>query len=626
MSLGVLLLVGLLLHRIYQHNPKFGSLGRYPKGIAKIEDFTLWDHRGESLRLYTHHDAKAIVLVSYGVGCPIAHHSLQTLYQLRQHFEKHNVEFYLLDASPQDDYEALQHEAKEFDISIPILRDDAQLVARSLSIHRTAEAIVIDPQNWTIVYRGAIDDRLGYETQKEKTTHPYLLQAIEALLAGRAILIPQTPVKGCLISYDQPKQDITYIKDVAPILRQRCAYCHHVKGMAPWAMTSYAKIKGWAPMIREVIRTKRMPPWRGDPHFGPYQDYNTMTIAEVQTLMHWIEAGMPRGEGSDPLTEHRVPQQPRWPWGEPDIILKIPEHQISASGIVPNLYDFLEFSPGKRLWLKAVYLRSDHPGMLHHSYVFEITVRNNNVIVPTAKEFYDRWFALFAAGTTPFAYPEGTGKLLDPESRFGIERHYITTGKSRIDQPELGLYLLKDPPVHPLITGAAVNTNFVIPAGVKKHIITAEYTFDEDVYFYELGPHSHYRCRHIQCDLHFPNGNVERILSIPDWDFNWQIMYRLAQAKFVPQGTQLVCTGTFDNSTRNPANPNPKVDVRLGEQSENEMYNIYFSYRYVHSQKDKIYQWSTTQRPFLKTVPWQTLQKYKTLSVQQLKDFIKDQQ
>jgi hypothetical protein len=203
--ISFILLIGTGLTGLLIFHNKNGGVSfldsSYSKGyLGKVENFTLWDQHGESLRLYTHADAQAIVLISYEIGCPIVQHSISTIRQLRDHFQNQGVEFYFLDGNPNDHYPALVEAANDFLIDIPILRDPAQIVSESMHIVRTAEAIVINPKNWTIVYRGAIDDRLGYETQRPAAKRSYLADALEALLSHQRISIRQTEVMGCLIN------------------------------------------------------------------------------------------------------------------------------------------------------------------------------------------------------------------------------------------------------------------------------------------------------------------------------------------------------------------------------------------------------------------------------------------
>src|SRR5262249_47334008 len=198
------------------------------------------------------------------------------------------VTFLMLDSSLKDSMDGIRAEAAKAGYKVPILMDDRQLVGESLGVTRSGEAIVIDPKTWQVVYHGAVAG---------------MPAALDALLAHQPVKVAATPSAGARIDFPArtAKAQITYVKDVAPILEARCVACHEEGGIAPFALKDYASVKGFAPMIREVIRTHRMPPYDADPHVGKFSDDRGLSAEETKTLVHWIENGAPRGEGKDPL-------------------------------------------------------------------------------------------------------------------------------------------------------------------------------------------------------------------------------------------------------------------------------------------------------------------------------------
>lgn len=264
-----------------------------------IENFALLDHLGNFQELYYYSDMKAVVLISQGNGCPIVRKSIPYLNELKNQYESKGVVFLMLNANSQDDRFSIAKEAKDYGINIPILEDRAQIIAESLNIDRTAQAFLINPADWTIVYQGAINDQLGYESVKTNVSRHYLRDAINALLIGNPISVSQTQVKGCLINLDSINRTRTYnyTDDVAPILAKKCVACHSQGGIAPWSMDNYNRVRGWGPMIREVVRTKRMPPWHADSYYGSFSNDISLTPDEVRALVHWVEENFPRGEG-----------------------------------------------------------------------------------------------------------------------------------------------------------------------------------------------------------------------------------------------------------------------------------------------------------------------------------------
>src|SRR3954464_7568696 len=167
----------------------------------QMVNFSLLDYRGKYYEL-KQADARVVVLFFTGNGCPIARQSISKIRALRGKFAKQGVVFWMVDSNLQDDRQSIAEEAKEFGVgSIPILMDEVQALARTLGIKRTAEAVAIGTTNWTIFYRGAIDDQLVEGAKKPEARENYLRDALAAFLEGKPIANPQTKVRGCLINF-----------------------------------------------------------------------------------------------------------------------------------------------------------------------------------------------------------------------------------------------------------------------------------------------------------------------------------------------------------------------------------------------------------------------------------------
>src|SRR6185503_5428600 len=253
--------------------------------------------------------------------------------------------------------EAVTAEANALNINMPVLMDDDQLVGEQLGVSKTSEVLVLDPKTWSIAYRGPL---AGGE------------KALDAVISGQPVGVSSAPVKGTAISFPdataKAKADfrkISYEKTVAPIIEAKCVACHEQGGIAPFAFDSYEKVKGFAPMMREAIRTDRMPPWDPDPHVGKFKDDKSLSADQIKTLVHWIEAGAPRGDGVDPLaaTKHVAPD---WPLGKPDLIIDIPEYKIPASGVVDYQYPVVANPVTEGKWLKASTTQVDQRQAVHH--------------------------------------------------------------------------------------------------------------------------------------------------------------------------------------------------------------------------------------------------------------------
>ena len=173
---------------------------------GKVENFLLLDHEGKSRELYRQTGARAVVLIFTTSGCPIIEKSTSTIKALRDQFASKGIVFWLVDSNTDDDAKTVGEETRNFAIDLPVLLDHTQSVARSVGATRTAEAFCIEPKSWKLFYRGAIDDRLGYGTEKQHASHTYLENALNNFLAGKKIKPARTEVKGCLIHFETPVQ------------------------------------------------------------------------------------------------------------------------------------------------------------------------------------------------------------------------------------------------------------------------------------------------------------------------------------------------------------------------------------------------------------------------------------
>jgi len=537
-----------------------------------IPDFSLLDEQGRHHEL-RRLDGKAVVLFIGGNGCPIVRQSINKLRALRGKYAKAGVTFWMLNANSQDDRESVLEEAQSFNYgSTPVLLDEHQFVARILGVTRTAEAIVISTKDWRIVYRGAIDDQLSEGAIKPSSSTNYLETALTQFLAGETVTNAKTPVKGCLVRFDRPaprvEEPVSYTKVIAPLLQKKCVECHSPGNIGPFALSSHRKVKGWSEMIREVILAKRMPPWHADPHFGKFSNDRSLTPDETSTIFRWIDQGCPKDDGEDPLLT-LGPKAKGWALGEPDLVVTLPKTEsIPANGVLLYRYVDSPIEIPQDSWLRACVIRPDNRKVVHH-----VIVRVKYPDGAKGRPAEDFFLAGWAPGYRNAEYPAGTGKFLPKGARFNFELHYTTTGKEEVDQSDVGLYFAATPPSMVLETRTAENREIDIPPGESDSRNHSLYGFQRDTILYELIPHMHLRGSWFKYEALYPTGRRETLLSVPNYDFNWQTEYRLTEPKLIPAGTWLFCTGGFDNSARNPHNPDPTKRVKHGLQSFDEMFS-----------------------------------------------------
>ncbi len=554
-----------------------------------VDNFMLVDQNLQAHELYRMADAPAIVIVSTSNGCPIARSMTPALKALRDKYAAKGVEFMLVDSALQDSREAIQAEAKEYAQDIPILMDSNQLVGEALGVTRTAEVFVINPKTWQVMYRGPLDDRMDYGVQKA-AAHEYAADALDAVLAGRPVQQATMQSKGCLIDFPERAKaaqhaKISYTKDVAPILEAKCVACHQEGGIGPFAMNNYQTVKGFSPMIREVIRTDRMPPYNADPHVGKFSDSKNLSPAEVKTLVHWIEAGAPRGAGVDPLgaVKHVAPQ---WPLGKPDLVLNVPAYKIPASGVVDYQHPYVVNPLTEGKWIRASTVKVGERQGVHHILTGYMTE------IPKDGQAYENKWGVsvggYAVGAESEIAPKNVGTYMPAGGAIGLQNHYTPFGKEVTDHSQIALYFYDKKPEMVMHNSVIVDNTISLPPGDGNHKEVSYLTFPKDALLYSAFPHAHYRGKAADVWIRYPDGKEKLLLSLPRYDFSWQRDYTFAEPIKVPAGSKLIAHFWYDNSKRNPANPDPTKTVVWGDQSWEEMFYVAIRYRWEGETSDKM--------------------------------------
>ena len=520
-----------------------------------VDNFRLTDHKGVSHEFYYLSDMKAVVLMTQGNGCDASRTSAATLESLRSKYP--DVQFLLLNANLSDTREAIVKEAAASGITMPVLIDETQIITESLGATRNGEVFVVDPRGFKLAYHG---NAAG------------VAAAIDAVSAGSKVAKSTDAVTGCAIRMperDRAHASISYEKTIAPILMDKCVACHREGGIGPWQMSSYEMVRGFSPMIREVVRTQRMPPWHADPHYGHFSNDRGLSDEQVRTLVHWIEAGAPRGTGEDPLkTQNKA--WPKWPLGEPDLIIETPAFTTPATGVIPYQMVQVKNPLDHDVWVRAIDYLPGQRAVLHHVIASAGGERRGATSLNN-----------YVPGAEPLQIPADNGILLKAGSTIHFQMHYTPNGQELTDVTKFGLYFMKDPPKYSFRSMIFAQPRLKIPANTKVHTETAEQSFKEDAVIYSLHPHAHFRGKSASFVAKYPDGREETLLNVPNYDFNWQSTYDLVKPLTVPAGTKVVYTQVFDNSSQNKANPDPNRTVTWGEQTWDEMVFGVIRYRNV---------------------------------------------
>jgi peroxiredoxin len=535
-----------------------------------VDNFRLTDGKGQSHELYYLSDMKAVVLMADGSGCDAARNTAKSLDTLRAKYRAQGVEFLAIDSNLKDTPESIAKQAKADSIAMPILSDELQLIGESLGFTRNGEVLILNPQNWQVIYRGAA----------AKGSTNYVVDALDATLAGTKVVVAQTDPSGCAIAMPERAQrsaheKISYEKTIAPMLSSHCVACHREGGIAPWPMSSYEIVRGYSPMIREVVRTKRMPPWHADPHYGVFSNDRSLSKEETKTLVHWIEAGAPRGTGSDPLLLVKK-DWPAWALGKPDLVVNLPKFDVPATGVIPYQMWTVDNPLDHDVWVRAVDFLPGARANLHH-----IIATIGAEMAPGEKRDTDGSLADYVPGSEPLQIPPESGILLKKGAKFGFQVHYTVNGKEATDVTQLGLYFMDKPPQYRYRAAIMANPKISIPANTKSYTNDSTHTFDREVLVYSLHPHAHFRGTAAEFVAKYPDGHEEVLLNVPRYEFNWQTTYVLEKPLVLPAGTKVIYSMTYDNSTQNKANPDPNRVVPWGQQTWDEMLFGVIRFRYL---------------------------------------------
>ena len=365
----------------------------------------------------------------------------------------------------------------------------------------------------------------------------------------------------------------TFSKDVAPILYKSCVECHRPTMFAPMSLVSYDEARPWARSIKQRVVARTMPPWGADPAHGVFKNDPRLSDADVETIAKWVDAGAPKGDDKD------LPAVPQfadgWTIGKPDAIFAMEEEfTIPATGAVEYKYFRVPTGLTEDKWIQAIEIKPGARAQVHHVIAFTQPagqpLKPGGELGPTN-----------IGGVTPnkpgLVFEPGVARLLRGNSDIVMQMHYTTNGTETKDRTQVGIIYAKQPPTKVAGGGMALNARFLIPAGDPNAEVKATTTLSRDITLTGMTPHMHVRGKDMIYIAHYPDGTTETLLSVPRYDFNWQLSYQLKTPKVLPKGTQIEVIAHFDNSTQNKFNPDPTKDVRWGDQTWEEMMIGFFS-------------------------------------------------
>ncbi|MBX7074598.1 MAG: redoxin domain-containing protein [Pirellulales bacterium] len=571
------------------------SLGR------KIDGFQLDDYRGKEHSLAEYRDKQAVVLAFVGTECPLAKLYGPRLAELAKEFESRGAAFLAIDSNRQDSITEIAAYARTHGIEFPVLKDMNNKVADLVGATRTPEVFVLD-KSGTVRYQGRIDDQygltIGSNYAKPKLEHRDLAMALDELLSGKEVAAPYREATGCLIGRmrePDAKSAVTYSNQIARILQNRCVECHRQGQIAPFALTSYDEVVGWADMMAEVVRDGRMPPWHASPKYGKFKNDRHMSDEEKALIDQWLAAGAPEGDPSDLPAPREYSEE--WMMPEPDLVVYMDDepYTVPAEGVVE--YQYFTVDPGftEDKWVSASECKPGSRSVVHHIFVFVQPPGADGEEAMGGEELEKqreerhrarqrgeggiglgsgstKLICGTAPGVPPFVNPEGMCFFIPKGSKLIFQMHYTPNGSETLDRSCVGLKFADPKDVRAEIEmDMAINFAFQIPAGADNHPVESTHKFDRATEILSLTPHMHLRGKSFRYDLVYADGTRKTLMEVPRYDFNWQITYQLAEPVLAPAGSRLECLAHFDNSEENLANPDPTKPVRWGDQTWEEM-------------------------------------------------------
>jgi Tfp pilus assembly protein PilF len=379
---------------------------------------------------------------------------------------------------------------------------------------------------------------------------------------------------------------LSFNADIAPIVFQKCASCHHPGEIGPFPLLSYADVKKRARQIVAVTQNRVMPPWSAVPGYCVFEPDRSLTVDELGMISQWTDEGAPQGRPSD------LPPLPKfidgWKYGTPDLVVHMSEAYTLPADVKDTNRNFVirvpikemkyvkgwDFDPGNTKIVHHAFLTIDSSGWSRHLDEMDPLPGYDGTLLEGGRNptgFNLGWLP----GCSPPSPDENLSWRLEPGTDLVLELHLCGTGKLETVQASIALYFASQPPTaHPGIAGL-IARKIDIPPGERAYVVQDEYVLPVAATVTGIGPHAHFRGKDVQVWATLPDGSKSWLLRIKDWDFNWQNRYTYAEPFAFPQGTTLCMQLTYDNSAENPRNPTiPPERVLLGRRSKDEMGEI----------------------------------------------------
>ena len=546
--------------------------------------FRLPTAQGKVVELTAEPESKATVVCFLGAECPLARLYGPKLNEMQAAYAAQGVQFIGVNSNQQDSLEDVKEYVERYEISFPMAKDYNNEVADRFHAVRTPEVFVLD-QQLTVRYRGRIDNQyLPGISRAETTTHD-LKNALDQLLAGKPIEVSKTKPNGCFIGrvkQNEVTTKLTFCKEVAGVLHRHCVECHRTGEIAPFSLTDYDEVRGWADTMLETIEDGRMPPWHASPKYGHYANARFMPEKDKEILREWVAGGMPYGDIKD------LPELSRFREGwhlprVPDVVYEMRKRPfvVPKEGVVE--YQYFVVDPGFKedKWITGAQVLPGNRSVVHHAIVF--------IRPPDGADFRGiGWLTAYVPGQRINMLPPGRARKVPAGSKLVFQMHYTPTGSVAEDISKVGLIFGKDEEIsHEVFTLIGIDQEFEIPPHASDFPVSAKvHRIPPQAELLAIAPHMHLRGKSFRLFTK-QDKKKEILLDVPNYDFNWQHIYELSKPMSLDKVDGLEFTVKFDNSKDNPFNPDPSEYVTWGDQTWEEMAIAFFEVAEPRKQKSQ---------------------------------------
>ncbi len=562
----------------------------------KIDNLTFKQLSGGTIDLPRLKGARATVVVFLSFECPVSNSYAQPLADLAQAYRAQGVVLVGICTNAELDAGQVAKQVQDFRLPFPVFQDDRHRAAEAFGAAVTPETFLLDAE-LVLRYRGRIDNGYAARLRKnQQITRHDLRQALDQLLAGKPVSEPVTEAVGCPIRHASTAKSspatVTFHRDVLPILQNRCQVCHRPGEVGPFALLTYKQAVNWAADIKEYTQNRQMPPWK--PVAGvAFHNQRRLSDAEIATLAAWVDGGTPAGDPQDAPPPRQFPAG--WQLGQPDLILTVDDDfQVGPSGQDLFRCFVLPTNLTEDKFVSAVEVRPGNARIVHHTLLYIDTTGQGRKLEQQAKARAKKENQLdrgpgysvamgvgflpqgglggWAPGQMARYLPEGTGHYLPKGSDVILQVHYHRDGRLEKDRTSIGLYFAQKPVKTRFQTLALPGRFASIPAENDHYRVQGSIWVDQDCTLHTVMPHMHMLGREIKVTITPPEGPGQTLVAIDDWNYNWQETYLLKEPLAVKAGTRFDVEAYYDNSSKNPNNPNsPPKRVFFGQQTTDEM-------------------------------------------------------